>query len=243
MTGGGVERVPSPGGACWLCGLAAVAGEKLPGKRHRVRGLCQAHADAVFGTGHPIVRAGQPAIPAGPPDPGCCGMIGIVSEPSDPDDEPDLIWMICTVCGVSLTRVEMRDHGGAQATAWRHPADGQDRGHAAVPGPRSPGQRLGGVCDVCSAPDPVHIWLPGQDTALAEIAPGVWSGSAATPWAACAACSRGIRRQDLGMLLRRWRALTPLPPGVPGRAALDDTVVRGMIGALLESGPRGPWRK
>jgi hypothetical protein len=28
VTGGGVERVPSPGGACWMCGLPAVCGEK-----------------------------------------------------------------------------------------------------------------------------------------------------------------------------------------------------------------------
>jgi hypothetical protein len=45
----GVERVPSPGGVCWLCGLTAVCGEKLFGRRRKVRGLCQAHADAVFG--------------------------------------------------------------------------------------------------------------------------------------------------------------------------------------------------
>ena len=49
VTGGGVERVPLREGACWICGLAAVCGEKLPGRRHKVRGLCQTHADAVFG--------------------------------------------------------------------------------------------------------------------------------------------------------------------------------------------------
>ena len=53
MTGGGVERVPSPGGACWICGLPAVPGEKLPGRRHRVRALCQSHANAVFGLQDP----------------------------------------------------------------------------------------------------------------------------------------------------------------------------------------------
>jgi hypothetical protein len=53
MTGSGVERVPSPGGACWICGLAAVCGEKLPGKRRKTRPLCQAHADAVFGMDNP----------------------------------------------------------------------------------------------------------------------------------------------------------------------------------------------
>jgi len=56
MTPGGVERVPSPGGACWLCGLPAVCGEKLPGRRHKARALCQAHADAVFGTADPPWR-------------------------------------------------------------------------------------------------------------------------------------------------------------------------------------------
>jgi hypothetical protein len=56
MTPGGVERVPSPGGAYWLCGLPAVCGEKLPGRRHKVRALCQAHADAVFGAADPPWR-------------------------------------------------------------------------------------------------------------------------------------------------------------------------------------------
>jgi hypothetical protein len=56
VTGGGVERVPSPGGACWICGLTAVCGEKLPGKRHKVRALCQSHADAVFGMQDPPWR-------------------------------------------------------------------------------------------------------------------------------------------------------------------------------------------
>ena len=53
MAGGGVERVPSPGGACWMCGLTAVCGERLPGRRHTVRALCQSHADAVFGLDDP----------------------------------------------------------------------------------------------------------------------------------------------------------------------------------------------
>jgi hypothetical protein len=53
VPGAGVERVPAPGGACWLCGLPAVCGEKLPGRRHRVRALCQSHADAVFGLEDP----------------------------------------------------------------------------------------------------------------------------------------------------------------------------------------------
>lgn len=56
MTGAGVDRVPSPGGACWMCGLPAVCGEKLPGRRHKVRALCQAHADAVFGSQDPPWR-------------------------------------------------------------------------------------------------------------------------------------------------------------------------------------------
>jgi hypothetical protein len=53
VSGAGVERVPSPGGSCWICGLAAVCGEKLPGRRHKVRPLCQSHADAVFGMENP----------------------------------------------------------------------------------------------------------------------------------------------------------------------------------------------
>jgi hypothetical protein len=56
VTGSGVERVPSPGGACWMCGLPAVCGEKLPGRRHKVRALCQTHADAIFGVQDPPWR-------------------------------------------------------------------------------------------------------------------------------------------------------------------------------------------
>jgi len=52
----GVERVPSPGGACWICGMTAVCGEKLPGRRHKTRALCQSHADAVFGMQDPPWR-------------------------------------------------------------------------------------------------------------------------------------------------------------------------------------------
>ena len=39
-----------------MCGLPAVCGEKLPGRRHKVRALCQAHADAVFGAEDPPRR-------------------------------------------------------------------------------------------------------------------------------------------------------------------------------------------
>ena len=57
MTGASVERVASPGGACWMCGLQAVCGEKLPGRRRRrVRPLCQTHAGAVFGSQDPPWR-------------------------------------------------------------------------------------------------------------------------------------------------------------------------------------------
>jgi hypothetical protein len=57
MNAGGVEKVPSsPGAACWICGLPAVAGEKLPGRRRKVRALCQAHTDAIFGADDPIWR-------------------------------------------------------------------------------------------------------------------------------------------------------------------------------------------
>lgn len=57
MTGGGVERVPlDKAAACSMCGLPAVCGEKLPGRRHKVRPLCQRHADAVFGSENPLWR-------------------------------------------------------------------------------------------------------------------------------------------------------------------------------------------
>ncbi|MFB4317636.1 hypothetical protein [Actinomadura sp. 21ATH] len=56
MSAAGVERVLSPGGACWICGLPAVCGEKLPGRKRKVRGLCQTHADAIFGAEDPAWR-------------------------------------------------------------------------------------------------------------------------------------------------------------------------------------------
>ncbi|UJW36898.1 hypothetical protein L3Q67_45350 (plasmid) [Saccharothrix sp. AJ9571] len=46
----GVVRVAACGGRCWLCGLPAVSGEKLPGRRHKVRLLCRRHDQLVFGT-------------------------------------------------------------------------------------------------------------------------------------------------------------------------------------------------
>ncbi len=39
-----------------MCGLPAVCGEKLPGRRRKARVLCQAHADAVFGAENPPWR-------------------------------------------------------------------------------------------------------------------------------------------------------------------------------------------
>lgn len=57
MSPGGVDRVPLDGAAaCWMCGLPAVCGEKLPGRRRKVRALCQQHADAVFGSEDPPWR-------------------------------------------------------------------------------------------------------------------------------------------------------------------------------------------
>jgi len=54
----GVERVSvPPKAACWICGLTAVYGEKLPGRRRKVRALCQAHADAIFGAQDPPWQA------------------------------------------------------------------------------------------------------------------------------------------------------------------------------------------
>jgi hypothetical protein len=46
----GVQRIPVSGGFCWLCGFAAVAGEKLPGRRHKIRLLCRRHDELVFGS-------------------------------------------------------------------------------------------------------------------------------------------------------------------------------------------------
>ncbi|OXM59684.1 hypothetical protein CF165_46685 [Amycolatopsis vastitatis] len=45
----GVQRVPATAGFCWMCGRRAVSGERLPGRRHRVRLLCRQHDQAVFG--------------------------------------------------------------------------------------------------------------------------------------------------------------------------------------------------
>lgn len=36
-----------------MCGLPAVCGEKLPGRKHKVRALCQTHSDAIFGADDP----------------------------------------------------------------------------------------------------------------------------------------------------------------------------------------------
>jgi hypothetical protein len=47
------ERVPAPPGGCWFCGEPAMCGQKLAGRRRRVRGLCSRHADAVFGPADP----------------------------------------------------------------------------------------------------------------------------------------------------------------------------------------------
>ncbi|GAA1770769.1 hypothetical protein GCM10009734_94350 [Nonomuraea bangladeshensis] len=48
-----VERVPPPEQkTCWMCGLPAICGEHVPG-RDEIRGLCAAHAEAVFGPENP----------------------------------------------------------------------------------------------------------------------------------------------------------------------------------------------
>jgi hypothetical protein len=63
----GVERLPVPGGACWMCGKTAAFGEKLPGRKHKTRLLCPAHAEATFGAQDPPRRDGQAAaLPGGP---------------------------------------------------------------------------------------------------------------------------------------------------------------------------------
>jgi hypothetical protein len=46
----GVMRMAaSLSGRCWICGMSAVSGERLPGRRHRVRLLCKRHDELVFG--------------------------------------------------------------------------------------------------------------------------------------------------------------------------------------------------
>jgi hypothetical protein len=49
----GVELLPVPGGACWMCGMLASFGEKLPGRKHKTRLLCRTHAESTFGTQDP----------------------------------------------------------------------------------------------------------------------------------------------------------------------------------------------
>jgi hypothetical protein len=39
-----------------MCGLPAVCGQQVQGRRRKIRGLCQAHADAVFGMQDPPWR-------------------------------------------------------------------------------------------------------------------------------------------------------------------------------------------
>lgn len=39
-----------------MCGLPAVCGQQVPGRRRKVRGLCQTYADAVFGAEDPPWR-------------------------------------------------------------------------------------------------------------------------------------------------------------------------------------------
>jgi len=46
----GAERVAAPQrGRCWMCGLSAIAGDRLPGRRHKVRLPCRRHDELVFG--------------------------------------------------------------------------------------------------------------------------------------------------------------------------------------------------
>ncbi|VVJ22759.1 Uncharacterised protein [Amycolatopsis camponoti] len=44
----GVQRIPAAEGVCWICGRPAVSGERLPGRRPRVRLLCWQHDQAVI---------------------------------------------------------------------------------------------------------------------------------------------------------------------------------------------------
>ncbi|RLK58601.1 hypothetical protein CLV68_3072 [Actinokineospora cianjurensis] len=46
----GVVRLIAAGGRCWICGMTSVSGEKLPGRRHKIRLLCRRHDELVFGT-------------------------------------------------------------------------------------------------------------------------------------------------------------------------------------------------
>jgi hypothetical protein len=60
----GVMRVSAaPGGRCWMCGMTAISGERLPGRGHKVRLLCRTHDALVFGgarnVAQPQNRAGE----------------------------------------------------------------------------------------------------------------------------------------------------------------------------------------
>lgn len=53
----GIERVDGVTGVCWMDGRPAVSGEKLPGRRHKIRLLCKSCDESTFGTGGTVMTS------------------------------------------------------------------------------------------------------------------------------------------------------------------------------------------
>lgn len=159
---------------------------------------------------------------------------------------PDFSEIVCTVCGTSLTRISVTGDGEASVT-WEHPRDGRARGHAPAPGLFSPdGPRPEWTCDFCGSAPPSCWWQPGpaaRPLPEAFIAPGLSDASAAGPWMACPGCSALVAVGDLAGLMRRWRDLSPAPPGTDPQANLRRSApaVATVFGQLLNSDPSGPY--
>jgi hypothetical protein len=101
------------------------------------------------------------------------------------------------------------------------------------------------ICDWCSAAPPIDIWLPGSQ--YAQMSPTsaarLTDSSSTTPWALCRACSHHVKTENTKRLLQRWRALSPLPPGLTDRAQLLDHEdrVRAFLLPFVTSKPQGPY--
>jgi hypothetical protein len=156
------------------------------------------------------------------------------------------IWAACTVCGQSLTRLEIH-HAGHSTTRWVHHADSDGSGkrdHAPVLGVSGSVPNTA-ICDCCAAAPPVEVWLPGPQPARTLPAPssGAVDSSWTTPWAVCRACSRHVTTGHIDRLVQRWRALSPLPPGMTDRNQLADHQDRiiALLLPFMTSGPRGPY--
>jgi hypothetical protein len=148
--------------------------------------------------------------------------------------------MVCTVCGESLSRIEVHT---PQSTAipWSHWPDMRQRDHEVVVG-MADSLTLPATarCDCCSAGRPVHLWLPGSDPAETVPVPadGTIDASWMTPWAACKPCSRLIAARDMDRLLRRWRALSGHPAYV---VAAEEHRAAALLQPFPTSAPLGPY--